>query len=154
MKGKKPIPTNLKVLKGTDRPCRIRKDEPLVDCDNVAPPPELSQAGLKHWDNLVKQLTDAGVMSNLDVQALGMYCETYARWADANAQIQEHGPIVVSKNGYPTQSPYLQIVNKTFDQLKAMLVEFGMTPSSRTRIGSTKVEKADPVDEFMAKRKG
>ena len=32
------------------------------------------------------------------------------------------------------QSPYLAVANKAMEQIKAMLTEFGMSPSSRSRV--------------------
>jgi P27 family predicted phage terminase small subunit len=79
-------------------------------------------------------LSRAHVLTDLDVDALALYCEAYARWAWANAQIKKHGVLVKTPNGFPTQSPLLQIANKAFEQMRVMLTEFGMTPSSRSRV--------------------
>lgn len=142
MSGRKPIPTNLKIVKGTAQPCRILKDEPKPKADAVRMPAGLSDDAKKQWKIAAKHLTAAGLLTNLDTFALAMYCEVFARWTYANDQIKKFGPIVKAPSGYPVQSPFLQIANKSFDQMTKMLVEFGMTPSSRSRVAG-----AGPADD-------
>lgn len=145
MAGRKPLPSYLKVLKGTDQPCRMNKAEPKPKSDKIKMPSSLSDNAKKHWRIVCKQLTDAGIMTNLDVYALAMYCEAFARWKDANDSIIRFGIVVKTPNGFPVQSPFLQIANKAFEQMRTMLVEFGMTPSSRTRVS---VKNADSNNDF------
>lgn len=152
MPGRKPIPSKLKLLKGTDQPCRMRDDEPMPKSDQVEMPPMLSDEAKKQWALVVKQLKDADIITNLDVHALAMYCEVFARWQHANEQLSKYGAVIKTHNGYPAQSPYMQIAHKSFEQMKAMLVEFGMTPSSRTKVGVVGKTDVDPLDEFLSKR--
>ncbi len=88
-------------------------------------------------------LADAGIVTRIDRDALASYCELFTRWVDANQRIREHGIIVKGKDGIPAQSPYFRISAITFDQMKSLLVEFGMTPSSRARVKSTKDAAAE-----------
>jgi len=141
----KPLPTALKKFKNTARKDQLNEFEPMPDRDQIKPPKELSFASRKHWDLVVEQLMSAGIMTNLDNQALAIYCEAYTRWAEANAKIAEHGMVIKAPSGYPVQSPYLSISNRAFEQMRAMLSEFGMTPASRSRI---KAEPKKVVNEF------
>ena len=143
MVGRKPLPTRLKLLKGTARKHRMRNDEPTPGAGNVSPPDHLSVAACRQWDLTCPHLMAAGVMTDLDVHALALYCEAFARWAMANKQIEKYGPVVMAKSGFPTQSPYVAISNMAFEQMRGMLVEFGMTPSSRTRVGTVKSAKGE-----------
>ena len=136
MAGRKPLPTRLKLVKGTLRKHRTRVDEPTPGSNNVAPPSYLSPVGRKHWDLTAPHLVSAGLLTDLDVHALALYCEAFAKWSMANKQIQKYGPVVMAKSGFPVQSPYVMIANKAFEQMRIMLVEFGMTPSSRSRVGT------------------
>lgn len=145
-RGKKPIPTQLKIVKGTDQPCRIRKDEPKPKFDKLEPPKELSGAALEQWHEIIGHLQDSKIISNIDIHALAMYCEVYARWVNANNEIRARGVVVKNSEGVIMQSPFFHVANKSFAQMKSLLVEFGMTPSSRTRIAEVKIETGD--DEF------
>jgi len=61
--------------------------------------------------------------------------------------------VMVTKSGYLQSSPYLGISNKCFDQLKAMLIEFGMTPAARSRVTATPPKDQDGMDEFLQAKK-
>ncbi len=132
-RGKKPVPTRLRVLKGA-RPSRLVVNEPKPESNNIKMPSWLSTEGKKQFKALSKELDDARIITNLDTHALALYCEAYSTWIKATKTLQKEGSVIDSKNGFPTQSPYVLVANKAFDQMKVMLAEFGMTPSSRRRV--------------------
>ena len=149
MKGRKNIPTNLKILRGNPGKRALPKDEPQPQAVCPDPPDILSKEGKKHWKIISKQLFDANVMTVLDTDALMLYCESYARWLESGKALQKEGLLITqaSHDGsttYLKQNPWLMIQQKSFDQMKAMLTEFGMTPSSRTRVRT--VDKKQPDD--------
>ncbi len=141
--GRKPVPTRLKIIRGTDQPCRVKKNEPRPKSNMIRRPFKLSEVAGKQWDSMVRKLRAADMITNLDTQALGLYCEAYANWVAANKWIQLKGTVVKSANGTLAQSPFFLVSNKCFDQMYKMLVEFGMTPSSRTRV-STNEDPDEP----------
>ncbi len=142
--GRKPIPTQLKIVRGEKRPCRLKEDQPKPKADKIEKPFELSEVADEQWDKIVGQLQDAKLITNIDTHALALYCESYATWTDANKWIRLKGTVVKSKNGHLVQSPFFHVANKSQDQMTKMLVEFGMTPSSRTRVSA--VEGPDDDD--------
>src|SRR5258708_29194538 len=80
-----------------------------------------------------KELPPGGLLTSIDVSARGLYCEAFARWKHANAQILRFGTVIKSRTGYPVQSPYLAIANKAHEQMTHLLVEIGMTPARPPR---------------------
>ena len=144
----RPLPTKLKIFKGTDKKIRLNENEPEPLSDNIVMPEHLSKKAKKQWEKIVEQLTGAGIMTNLDQDALELYCEAYAKWADANDKLRTHGMVVKAPSGYPIPSPYLSIANKAFEQLRQMMIEFGMTPSSRTRIKAEPRKTENDFDGF------
>jgi phage terminase small subunit len=42
--------------------------------------------------------------------------------------------VLKGKHDLPTMSPYVRIAHQALGQMRALLVEFGMTPSARARI--------------------
>lgn len=150
MKGRRPTPTSLKIIRGNPGKRSLSKDEPTPQAVCPPPPAVLSATAKKHWKVVAKQLYEADIMTVLDIDALTIYCEAYARWVEAGKAIQKEGAIITQKNHngkveYLKQNPYLQIQQKAFDQMKAMLVEFGMSPSSRTRVRT--VDKKPNADD-------
>lgn len=114
-------------------------------------PDWLSTEAGKHWPIVAKQLHGAGLLTSIDATALGLYCESFARWKHANTQIARFGTIVKTPNGYPIQSPDLAIANKAHEQMARLSVEFGMTPSSRSRCTVTKPDDPGPYAKFVRK---
>lgn len=148
--GRKPVPTHLKAVKGTLQPCRTNTKEPQPAADAIDPPPGMSKLALAHWQTVSRHLQAARILTNIDTTALMLYCETYATWRDATDQINKYGSVVAGKDEYPIRSPYLLVAQKSFEQMKSMMTEFGMTPSSRTRIKVVEPEAKtnDPWDNL------
>lgn len=134
MAGRKPIPTNLKILHGNPGKRPISKNEPKPA--PVAPkcPSHLDKGAKREWKRVVELLEPLGLINQLNMAALAAYCQVYSRWVEAEGIIKKHGMLVKTPNGYPQLSPFLVIVNKSLDQMKSYMVEFGMTPASMSRI--------------------
>ena len=127
MKGRKPKPPGL----STRRPDRPR-GSPRVRLP--ACPPHLQGEARKEWSRVGRKLLAFGLVTDIDRSALAIYCQAWARWVEAEQQLAKYGTVIKSPNGYPMQSPYLAIANKAMDQMAKILVEFGMSPSSRSRV--------------------
>jgi P27 family predicted phage terminase small subunit len=147
VRGAKPLPTNVKELHGTLRKHRTNKHEPKSKPGIPGCPKELSPKANVEWKRMSKQLFKMGLLTTIDRAALSLYCEAYARWIDAIQQIQKHGVVLKSPNGFPIQSPYLAIANKAADQVRLLVAEFGMSPASRTRVKAEPME--DEEDDFF-----
>lgn len=150
MPGRKPTPTALKLVRGNPGKRPLPQDEPHPLLD-VTMPDWLSPDAAKQWPIVGKQLFDAGLLTAIDATALGLYCESFARWRHANVQVARFGTIVKTPNGYPIQSPYLAIANRAHEQMVKLLAEFGMTPSSRSRCTIAKPDDPGPYARFVRK---
>jgi P27 family predicted phage terminase small subunit len=75
-------------------------------------------------------------MTEIDGAALALYCQAWARWIEAEQNLVRYGVVVKSPSGFPMQSPFLAIANKAMEQMTRLLAEFGMSPSSRTRVAA------------------
>ena len=160
--GRKPKPTSLHLLHGTYNPTRHGRErageiqpEPL-DL-SIEPPSILSDRAREHWEVIIKSLAEANILANMDIDALALYCENWAQWAEANENIAKYGMVIRSPRDEktPVLSPYFSISLKTGDQLRRLLTEFGMTPVSRVGLKGkgkeTEPEKGSLAD-WMKKR--
>lgn len=174
MRGRKPIPSHLKIVRGTSRKDRENLAEPEPGVDRISPPPHLTGDALEHFEKMSAELLALGVMTNTDIDLLALYCvshanmlealrninaeqaraetlredlEALAEWDDDAAieleRLNGAGIIDRTRSGYRQQSVWIQIYNKSLEQMHKLGAEFGLSPSSRTRIASTKGEK-DP----------
>jgi P27 family predicted phage terminase small subunit len=148
--GRKPVPTALKIIRGNPggRPLPENEPTPALDAEM---PEWLSPSAAKHWPVVARQLRDAGVLTSMDSAALALYCEAFARYLHANQQIAKFGPVVKAPSGFPVQSPFLAIANKAHEQMTKMLIEFGMTPSSRTKVQKAPSGEGDAYAGFVKK---
>ncbi len=156
MRGRKQTPTALKVVRGNPGGRPLPENEPTPEVGDDAPPDFLSPAAAAHWSTVVRMLKSAKVYSVMDESALALYCEAFARWRDANDQIAKTGLVVPGQKGTLTQSPFVHVSNAAFDQMRKMLIEFGMTPSSRARVQKVSESEGDEFAAFVKKptRKG
>ena len=141
MRGRKPTPTALKLVCGNPGRRPIEKTvQPAVE-----PPPcpdHLTADAKAEWRRTLPELLKLRLISAIDMAALAMYCQSYARWVHAERKMAEleaqaeAGYVIESPNGFPVQSPWLAIANAAMEKCKSFMVEFGMSPSSRARIGA------------------
>ena len=143
--GGKPKPTHLKLLQGNPGGRPLNAKEPKSPPMGPKAPRWLSKAARKEWKRLMPILLDSGLLTRLDTDAFGRLCQTTAQLHEADRGLEEHGMLVKSPNGYPQQSPYFTLCTALQKRLWNQLTEFGMTPSSRSRI---EVEAKTPVDDF------
>lgn len=109
------------------------------------PPEHLSDAEKEKWKSVVRELHPLGLVTTIDKDALAMYCTIYVRWVKAERMVRDKGEIIKTAAGNIIQNPYLSIANRALDQLNKLGAEFGMTPSSRSRI---KADMLDPDQEL------
>lgn len=109
------------------------------------PPEHLSDAEKEKWKSVVRELHPLGLVTTIDKDALAMYCTIYVRWVKAERMVREKGEIIKTAAGNIIQNPYLSIANRALDQLNKLGAEFGMTPSSRSRV---KTDMLDPDQEL------
>jgi P27 family predicted phage terminase small subunit len=110
-------------------------DAPATDLQFI--PEGLSEGAAKQWASIRPRLVDAGIANNFDKEALMQLCEWTATLIEATQGMRRTGILIKGANGHPVRSPYLAVVNEAQVHVTRLLTEFGMTPSSRSKIIST-----------------
>jgi P27 family predicted phage terminase small subunit len=114
-------------------------------------PSHLDKLAKAEWVRISKELIAVGLLTSMDRAALAAYCAAWSRWVAAEANIAKYGTVIKSpKSGYPIQNPYVGVANTAVDQMRKFLVEFGMTPASRSRLNVDTTPPADSFEAFMA----
>src|SRR5512136_1273338 len=150
MAGRRPKPTKLKLLQGTQRSDRVNRQEPEPKLEIPSCPRHIQGESRREWKRITKELGAVGLVTRVDRAAIAAYCEAYGRWTEAVSKLHEKGLLVKAPSGYPILNPYLSIINAALDQMRKFLTEFGMTPSSRTRIHvARKSENEDDAARFF-----
>jgi P27 family predicted phage terminase small subunit len=143
-RGRKPLPTQLKILNGNPGKRPLNMDEPDVEVAIPEPPACLDELALEEWNRIGSELMHLGVISNIDRCILAAYSMAWSRAFWAQQQLAEQQLVLTGKDGGVYQNPLLAIFNKAMEQAVKYAAELGMTPSSRSRI------KVNPQDSRNA----
>jgi len=146
--GTKPIPSALKLVHGNPghRPINPNEFKPLSGAPKC--PRHVTGEARREWIRLVKEFAAVGLLTGVDRGMLAMMCTAWgdhvkARDMMAKAEQQGgSGMFVKSPNNYPMQSPWMAVSNKSLELYCRLAVEFGMSPSSRTRVQNAPVMPA------------
>ena len=146
MAGRKPLPTPVKLMKATARPQRLNKDEPRAPVAVPEAPVHLDGRARTKYAEMAEMLARYGVMTELDSGALARYAVIWCRWVDAEDALKRVGPTVTTVAGNLIQNPHLSLANRCLSQLAQIESEFGLTPSSRTRVRAVSPPReTDPI---------
>lgn len=148
--GPKPIPTSLKKLNGNPGKRPLNDDEPQPEIGAPEPPEFLTEAALEEWNRLIPELVELGLVSQLSRATIAAYCQAYGRWKEAEAHLAVEPYVLIGEKGGSYQNPWLAIANKAMEQMQKIAAEFGMTPSSQSRVSTTKPQSttASPLTLF------
>lgn len=152
--GRKPTPTALKVLHGNPGRRPLNAAEPRAEVARLHCPEELDEIARAEWQRVMPLLAAAGVLTRLDRAALISYCVIYSRAMQADAMLAKAGMVITTANGTEVQSPWVSISNRAHELLNRYEVEFGMTPSSRSRVKVPQKAGEDEFSQFLAKKAG
>ncbi len=153
----KPLPTKLKLIRGTARPSRLNPAEPQLPVCVPDPPAHLAEAQRAAFTEMAEMLARRGLMTELDARAVARYAVIWCRWVNAEAEVNKSDVVVKTgtdkdgKGGNIIQNPYLGIANRCLVLMAQIESEFGMTPASRARVaaGPPAVAPGDKFDAYL-----
>lgn len=170
MRGRKPKPVALKLLEGNPgkRPLPAGKGGASAV---PACPAHLDPEAKKEWKRIVKELRVLNMLARIDRAALAAYCQLWARVVKLEGVVQRTGEVLtdkVVKRHYGRKneagvaeeivhertkfyrSPYAIELQACYERLHSFLSEFGLTPSSRARLGvGQATAEDDELDQFI-----
>ena len=155
MAGRKPKPSNVHHLHGNPGKRAGNKREPKPRRGVPKPPAwiEPDTEAMATWEELAAELNAMEVLTLADRAALAALVSAYRDWLAADEAIVEHGLTQErgsEKTGFSIIArPEVAIRSDAWRRYKSMLIEFGLTPSARTRVAATLDPKASPLAEFL-----
>lgn len=141
-RGRKPKPTEQKKLEGNPGKRTLNNKEPQPDVAIPECPPHLEGEARKEYQRITAELIKLKIISEVDRAALVAYCQAWGDYVRATKEIKKEGEVLYSDKGNAYINPWKNIQTSAMDRMLRFSAEFGMTPSSRSRI---KVET--PTDE-------
>ena len=146
-----PKPTALKILEGNPgkRPLNKREPKPrveLIPCPQYLKPDKIAYA---EWNRIVPELYKLGLLTNIDRAALELYCSQYAIYRKAYKDVVDDGLITTNIRNGAKANPAAAIAREAAKVIKAICVEFGLTPSSRARISVPGETIEDELEKLL-----
>lgn len=144
-RGPKPMPANVHLLHGnaSKKPLSALLDGVHPEVEIPKCPPHLQVEAKKEWRRISVELEKLGLVSKIDRAALAAYCAAWSEMVFCEKKIDamniadpngEAGMVWDTPSGYKQMSVWLQIRNRAYDRMMKFGAEFGMSPSSRTRV--------------------
>ena len=91
------------------------------------PPSHLSELAREEWARIGSLLLERGLIGGeLDVAALALYCQAYARWVEAEHALALSGGMLVRSAGGLAPSPLLKISADASRQMERLIIMLGM----------------------------
>lgn len=161
MPGPRPKPTRLKELAGNPGHRPLNANEPKPEQGIPEMPRGLSTAARREFKYITGQLLTLGLMHKTDGKAIASYCDAFSMVEQAEKEIKKHGLIFVSL--YPNAegdivagdikpNPAVNMKFKAMLVMHKFLIEFGLTPASRSRLKIEAPKAADPMEELLRRK--
>ncbi|MEO5369304.1 MAG: phage terminase small subunit P27 family [Magnetococcus sp. DMHC-1] len=148
------MPTNLKILHGNPGKRPLPSGEPRPETAAPPCPKWLLPDAKKEWRRVVTELKIFGLISRIDMALLAGYCQSWARWREAEEILALEGsttPIASGKG--MKRHPMAAQANEALRIMERLATHFGLSPSARTglKVDHLPVQD-DPMDTFLARR--
>ena len=112
MRGRKPVPTQLKVVRGNPGKRALNKNEPQPVGELSDAPDWMSETQKAGWSYAIENAPQ-GLLKKLDRSVLTTWVVAEDFHRRAVEQVDKFGLLTKAPNtGLPIQSPYLPVVNK------------------------------------------
>ncbi|MBO8169974.1 MAG: phage terminase small subunit P27 family [Thermoanaerobacteraceae bacterium] len=160
--GKKPEPTKLKLIKGTEKRY-INENEPRPQPIAPDPPSWLPTEAKKAWKELAPELERLGLLTAIDGPAFTMLVLHWALAVQSYRQmktdknrarkeglpVDKYGLTTIDERKLPRKHPLLQVLRDNSAAFRQYMAEFGLSPSSRSRISLPDPNDEDAFEEFL-----
>jgi P27 family predicted phage terminase small subunit len=110
-------------------PDRRRGTEPGFEGE-ASCPRHLDSEARKEWRRIAPQLRRYGLLTAVDRSALAAYCACVSLAIKAQHDIAEHGIVLTGGR----KNPACTVLKDALQQVRQFAGEFGMTPSSRSKV--------------------
>lgn len=158
MPGPQPEPSAVRKAKGNPSK-RPLPEEPETRPATGVPPfwalETWAEGGVasREWDRLYPIVSAMGVLTESDEDALALLCASVAEYVEAQRVLNEEGTTYTKTTDRGGESivarPESQVSADAWRRAQSMLAHFGLTPSSRTKVGGgAKADEADPFGDF------
>ena len=159
-RGRPPVPTTLKILRGNPGKRPLNENEPIPEASDFEPPEWLTGEALGKWERTYPILRKMRLLTVADEESFARYCALWAEWkrhyefskqpgGDVYAVLDADGSVK-----YMSPTAQTNLMMKIATILLQLEREFGLTPSSRSTMSIHESKEEDPLSAFAKSRSG
>lgn len=153
-RGPPPTPTKVLEARGSWR-AKARAGE--VAPDPVIPrcPPWVDRDGRRLWREITRSLAEVGLVTKLDRVPMALLVDALTQYLRAKELISTDGALDGKKITHKTgtgsviQHPAVGIMNKAWERVLKVSLQFGMTPAARAGLKGKEADQSDAAEKFL-----
>lgn len=149
--GRRPKPTALKILQGTQRGPAKREPSAPIGVPVMPERLKVDAVAVVKWQELAGILTSMGVLTTGDGEALATLCEVHSAEQSCLLELRAGGAVMRTDLGGVKPNPAGSLYRSLVAMKASLLSEFGLTPSSRTKLATPIEKPKDDLEAFFAK---
>ena len=135
--GRRPLPTAIKLLKGTYQSCRDAPNAPAAELTTLPAPPEfLNERAAELFRNLAVVTSRMKVLSDEDAAMLALCALRLQEVEEHTFTIESEGYSYQAENGLWKARPEVGMRNEAMRHAQSLLIEFGLSPAARSRVSA------------------
>lgn len=150
MAGRKPISNELKVLKGTDQPCRMRDEVRYERITRIPNPPKYFNNHSKRiYKTTTQQLAERGILDVVNINAVIMYAGEMGKYMEAQEILDKEGRILTEYTKFGEKkyrNPLDKMASEYYSNAVRLACELGVTPASASKVKEKPREEKDDFD--------
>jgi P27 family predicted phage terminase small subunit len=158
MRGKRPVPTEVKALRGTERSHHKKIPNTVEAVGSLGDPPSwMSDAEAALYLEMAESLPD-GVLRSCDTALYARYVAAYVQYQALREQIADLDRIDASTPelliaALKAKPGLMRMMVKVSEVMLRMEAEMGLTPSARSRVSSVAPPGESEFEAFMNRGK-
>ncbi len=155
MRGRKPVPTYMKVIRGNPGKQAINKSEPKPANREPVMPDLLQGEAQVEWQRISEELRAMGCFKASDRAVIAFYASAWGDWYDAVRNLNNMTHPLAYKGDAITVHPYFRIKQMAEERLLKAASELGCTPSARSRlkVGDNEAQKQLDLELLVGKKR-
>lgn len=148
---RRPLPDFVKKAKGTLQRCRVNDEAPEPVRGLPEPPGWLSEDAKDKFKILLSRIEKQQYASESHTEMLALAAKKLADIEKYDKHIQEHGAVYWSESPMGSSlkaNPSVKLQNEAVKEARLLLQEFGLSPSSMSKVKVPNKPKAGKFDKF------
>ena len=148
--GRKPHATADKKLHGNPGKRKLNDNEPQGKLLEKMPPPPayLGKHAVDAWNRNGPVLIEMMLLTDADIELFATFCQAIHVMIVSSEDINENGMTIIGARGR-TRNPAIASFTGAVNAIRALSSEFGMTPSSRSRL-KLPGESGETLDDLLS----